>query len=285
MFGTENPLRTRPTIAKFVSRLKLCRLKCSGALPQISLLETGAMLFQPNKDWPTYKLADPRADSGKGICFETPLGPICWDSANRTFLGLLVLEQLCEPYQLGSVRIHDGDIVLDLGAHVGTFTRFALRRGAARVIAVEAEPSHAEFLRQTFREEIEKGLVTVVAAAVWRDEGGAFFQSDGVGSKISQSGSLSVRTTTVDKVVAELGLEKVDFIKADIEGAERHAIVGATNTIERFAPRMALCIYHSADDPHIIPETVTSIRPYQVSMNLAREQAFFQAPVTCCAVG
>ncbi|MGD0096250.1 MAG: FkbM family methyltransferase [Terracidiphilus sp.] len=279
MIGIGSGLRTRPTVAKIVSRLKLCKLKYSGALPQISWLETGSMLFQPNRNWPTHKLADPRTASGKSVRFETPLGPIYWDSRNRPFLGLLVLEQLCEPYENGSVGIHNGDIVLDLGAHVGTFTRFALRRGAARVIAVEAEPTHAELLRQTFAKEIKEGVVTVVASAVWRNEDGVHFHSDGVGSKISDSGSLCVPTITVDKIVTQLGLERVDFIKADIEGAERHAIVGAAKTIERFAPRMAFCIYHFVDDPRVIPETVMSIRPYQVTMNVAHEQAYFQPPV------
>jgi hypothetical protein len=55
---------------------------------------------------------------------------------------------------------------------------------------------------------------------------------------------------------AELGLPRVDFIKMDIEGAEQRAVVGAKNTIASFRPRMALCIYHVADDPMMVPKRV-----------------------------
>jgi hypothetical protein len=42
----------------------------------------------------------------------------------------------------------------------------------------------------------------------------------------------------------------------DIEGSERKALVGATNTIRRFHPRMAICVYHLTDDPVVIPSTI-----------------------------
>ena len=263
-------------VAKFASRFELCRLKCSGKLPQISWADVSAMVVRPSRKWPTHKLADPRSDFGQSVRFDTPIGSICWDMGNRHDLGLLVFEELCETYQHGSVTIRKGDVVLDLGAHVGTFTRFALHRGAARVIAFEPDPSHVAFLRQTFAAEIEKGDVSIVEAAAWKEEGCARFQSGGVGSKLSDEGAFSVSMTTVDNVVKQLGLDRVDFMKADIEGAERHALIGATQTIKRFGPRMALCIYHLVDDPQTIPRIVRSIRPYLVTMNAAREQAYFQ---------
>jgi FkbM family methyltransferase len=233
------------------------------------------MVVTPNRTWPTHKLAVPLDGHDQVVCFQTPIGAICSDTRNRRNLGLLVFEELCAIYERGEVRIRKGDIVLDLGAHVGTFTRFALNRGAARVIAFEPEPSHIDCLRRTFAQELKTGLVDIVAAAASDHEGCALFRCDGVASRITEDGSVSVSLTTVDRVVTELALDRVDFIKADIEGAERHALAGAADTIRRFGPRMALCTYHHADDARIIPSVVTSIRPYLVSFNPAREQAFF----------
>ena len=72
--------------------------------------------------------------------------------------------------------------------------------------------------------------------------------------------------TTVDKLVAELQLPKVDFIKMDIEGAEREAVVGARNTIAKFRPRMALCIYHIQGDETMVPKLVRdAVSDYKVS--------------------
>jgi FkbM family methyltransferase len=209
------------------------------------------------------------------VCFDTPIGVICSDASNRQHLGLLIFEELCAIYERGKVQIRKGDIVLDLGAHLGTFTRFALQRGAAKVIAFEPEPSHIACLKQTFAEELKSGAVQIIEAAAWHHEGRAQFTCDGAGSRITDNGSVSVSLTSVDNVVKGLALGTVDFIKADIEGAERHALAGAAETIRRFQPRMAICIYHHVDDPKIIEEVITSIRPYSVCTNAAREQAFF----------
>lgn len=84
-----------------------------------------------------------------------------------------------------------------------------------------------------------------------------------------------IRAVRIDDVVSELGLQRVDFIKADIEGAERYPLRGARETISRFSPRMALCVYHLHDDPEVVSDSVRSMRPYSVSMNGGRTQAFF----------
>jgi len=59
-------------------------------------------------------------------------------------------------------------------------------------------------------------------------------------------------------MVQELGLSKVDFIKMDIEGSERRALLGARQTIQRYHPRMAICVYHLPDDPVVIPLLIES---------------------------
>src|SRR5436305_11094162 len=123
-------------IAKFVSRANIVKLKRSGGIPQLSWTDVGRMLITPNRNWPTYKLAVPQDDCQEER-FDTPIGLICCDSSYRSSLGLLVFEELCAIYEQGEVGIREGDIVLDLGAHIGTFTRFALNRGAAKVIAFE----------------------------------------------------------------------------------------------------------------------------------------------------
>ena len=72
---------------------------------------------------------------------------------------------------------------------------------------------------------------------------------------------IRVPLTTIDKIVAELKLAHVDFIKMDIEGAEKQAIKGAENTIRRFRPRMSLSSEHLDDDLTAIPALIHSIDP------------------------
>ena len=60
---------------------------------------------------------------------------------------------------------------------------------------------------------------------------------------------------TIDNLIDE----KVDFIKMDIEGAEQDAIEGAIDTIEKYSPILAICIYHKAEDWYKIPQKVLAI--------------------------
>ena len=67
---------------------------------------------------------------------------------------------------------------------------------------------------------------------------------------------LRLPLTTIDKLVEELQLQRVDYIKMDIEGAERNALMGARKTLGRFHPRLALSSYHLPDDPDRLPALV-----------------------------
>src|SRR5262249_44269722 len=78
---------------------------------------------------------------------------------------------------------------------------------------------------------------------------------------VENANYIEVPLTTVDKLARELNLPRVDFIKMDIEGAEQKAIAGAHETIAKYRPRMALCIYHMADDPVKIPRMVKETVP------------------------
>lgn len=67
--------------------------------------------------------------------------------------------------------------------------------------------------------------------------------------------------TTVDAFVSTHNLPRVDFIKADIEGYERHMLEGAQETLKRFAPKLALCTYHLPDDPEVLASLIKQANP------------------------
>ena len=60
---------------------------------------------------------------------------------------------------------------------------------------------------------------------------------------------------TIDNIIKE----KIDFIKLDIEGAEQDAIDGAIDTIKKYKPIMAICVYHKAEDWYKIPQKVLAV--------------------------
>lgn len=62
-------------------------------------------------------------------------------------------------------------------------------------------------------------------------------------------------TDTIDNLIKE----QIDFIKLDIEGAEQDALLGAKNTILKYRPILAVCVYHKAEDWYKIPQIVLDI--------------------------
>ena len=106
----------------------------------------------------------------------TSVGPIWARLHDEQELEFLIGEQREGVYQNEFVSVEPGDIVLDVGAHLGVFTWNALRNGAAMVVAFEPEPTNAECFQKTFAEQNEAGQVVFVQAAAWDSKGELAFQ-------------------------------------------------------------------------------------------------------------
>ena len=63
----------------------------------------------------------------------------------------------------------------------------------------------------------------------------------------------------LDDQLKGIGVEKVNYIKMDIEGAEREALKGAAKTIAASKPILMLDSYHLPDDQVVLPQVVKSI--------------------------
>jgi len=171
--------------------------------------------------------------------------------------------------------IRSGDVVLDCGAHVGVYTREALRAGASLIVAIEPAPDNVECLRRNFAPEIQAGRVIVCPKGVWNKEdklvlhtvagnsaGDSFVFRQPIGTEIE------VPLTTVDLLAAEMHLARITLIKMDIKGAEKQAIAGAAATVRAQKPRLAFATEHHPDDPERITELVRGFRPdYAVHCN------------------
>lgn len=122
-----------------------------------------------------------------------------------------------------------GGVVLDLGAHLGTFTLAAAATGR-RVIAVEASPRNVELLGASVHENGFDDLVTIVPVAVSDRSGSVRFQEEGPWGQVSRSGwgmgVVEVPARPVPEVLADVGVERVDVVKMDVEGSEIAVVEG-----------------------------------------------------------
>jgi FkbM family methyltransferase len=200
--------------------------------------------------------------------WDTPKGQYWIPKGNRYVLPFNLAEMEQHIYGSGEHFIHTGDIVLDCGASDGDFTRQALQSGAQTVVAIEISPSSAECIRRNTASEMAAGRVIVYPKGVWDKDDTMTLNVDDtnfaansvVMHSESSHPSVQVQLTTIDELVAELKLPRVDFIKMDIEGAEVPALAGARETIARFKPRLAIATEHKPDDEYTIPAAVRKIR-------------------------
>jgi FkbM family methyltransferase len=132
---------------------------------------------------------------------------------------------------------------------------------------VEPAQDNLECLRRNAAAGIAAGRVIVYPKGVW-DKDDVLPLNVQPSNSASYSVALryrgaapgpAVQLTTIDALVEELGLKRVDYIKMNIEGAERAALAGGAATIRRFHPRMTVSLEHRYDDPEVIPEMVRSL--------------------------
>ena len=144
-----------------------------------------------------------------------------------------------------SAALKRGDVVYDLGANVGFYSILAsLRVGPeGRVFSFEPDPRNLVLLHRHLK---LNGVANcaVLDVAVSCSDGTANFQvgsNHSVGHLTTESlNTLSVRTVTLDGLVASGRLPPPNVVKCDIEGGEYDALRGASETLTEHAPTIFL---------------------------------------------
>jgi len=172
------------------------------------------------------------------------------------------------PYEKDSVVLKYGDYVIDAGANLGIFSIFASQRVGENGMVYAFEP--VEEIRDfSLRESVRLNNVLNIQIEPYA-LGGAdkkirFFLDDynigGSSGFESRGHEEIVEQITLDKFVKENNIQKINFIKIDVEGMERNLLTGAESTIKKFKPKIAICIYHRPDDPQILQEMLSNFVP------------------------
>lgn len=199
--------------------------------------------------------------------WHTALGDFWISGTSDEILPTLLAQQ--ERHIYGRDTVRPGDVVLDAGAHVGTFAKKALQDGAKLVVAIEPAPAAVECLRRNLRDEIAAGKVILMPEGIWDREdslnlfdngngnAGDSFVNQGQGAKALKG----IRVRPIDSMVADLQLERVDVIKADVKGATEKGLMGATATIQRWRPRIVLSTEEPPEDPGALTRLVRKLVP------------------------
>ena len=129
----------------------------------------------------------------------------------------------------------------------------------------------AENLRIAKRELSEHKNIDFIECGLWDEKKELTFQEEKSFSTMYGNGEQKISVDTIDNLINE----KVDYIKLDIEGAEQKALLGAKETIRKYKPILAVCIYHKAEDWYKVAEIVLRIhKDYQVYLRHYMEGIF-----------
>jgi FkbM family methyltransferase len=237
--------------------------------PQLARYPWAAARFAELQQEAESQLKVEREDSELGIQLIHTTGRSFWikkageQMNGESTLAYILAEQTWISEASPKDVVRPGDVVIDVGAHIGTFDDDALRRGASKCILIEPDPVNVECIRRNFPREIAEGKIVIVPEGAWSSRSTLEF-SEGVGNSgtgsfvLHEQGArmISVPVRPLDEMLSELGLGRINYIKMDIEGAEREALKGAAGTLLRWKPVLMLDSYHRSDDDVVLPRVI-----------------------------
>ncbi len=159
-------------------------------------------------------------------------------------------------YECLDCKAESGEIVIDAGAFTGNTVMYFKECVGEHGKVYAFEPMEETF--QQLKENVGHfPQVHLVQAGVCHQDGYTLIAPQNFpGASLLKEGDIRVETRTIDSFVEENNMQRLDFLKMDIEGSEMEAIKGAKKTIQKFRPKMALCVYHKPTDIFTIYEKI-----------------------------
>lgn len=151
-------------------------------------------------------------------------------------------------------------VTVDGGAYNGDTVREVLKffENPKKIYAVEPDKRNYRKL-SAFSEGYEgKTEIVPINAGLWStDTEGSFIGSGNRNSSVSSTASFKKREENVSLLrIDNIVSEAVDYIKLDVEGAEREALIGSHGVISNYMPTMLISAYHKSEDIFALAELV-----------------------------
>lgn len=178
-------------------------------------------------------------------------------NARRGQTDILMLNDLSEPWMKEYFNPKPGDIVIDVGAHVGKYTipSSKLVGNAGLVISIEASPKNYTTLLENISINKVTNVVPINLAAGNEIGEGFIYGWDDLYSlhkKFDSETRVPVKISTIDSILQNHNITRVDWVKIDVEGAEIEVLEGMKNTIKN--NNLHLIIEIELDNIHKVDE-------------------------------
>lgn len=204
-----------------------------------------------------------------------------YDAEKVVDAGAMMLELFERQYfDLPGLPHKEKEVFVDAGCFDGLSIRGFLGWSGGKyesIIAFEPDKKCYEQCRVQLK-DVNK--LKLIDKGLWSSREVLSFHATGASdSAVSCDGEVQIEVLQLDEV---LGDRDVTFLKMDIEGAEKEALLGARKTIKRCRPKLAISVYHKSEDIWELPELILDICPdYKLYM---RHYSFRDAETVLYAV-
>lgn len=180
------------------------------------------------------------------------------------------------------VRPKELTAAMDLGAYNGDTVRELLDRSGESLRRIYAmEPDARTYKKLTaYAASEDRAEVIALPRGAWSGRDVLSFDASGnrnasVGenrSDVLADRPIRVNEVEVDSPDNVLGGARVDYIKYDVEGSEREALLGSVQTVARWEPVLMVSLYHRSEDLYALPLLLKKLFPQYEGYYLRRRR-------------
>jgi len=141
--------------------------------------------------------------------------------------------------------------MIDAGAYNGDTAREAKEYFSLldKIYAIEPDVKNFKKLVKYSEAENKIKILPINSAAWCENADGNFMNSGNRNSSVSSTASFEHKDMGVSLVrLDSLTSERIDYIKYDVEGAEREALIGSEGIIKAYKPSLLVSLYHRSAD-------------------------------------
>src|SRR5918992_1736537 len=189
----------------------------------------------------------------------------------RTNKDDFVVMTIREDHIIEHFTPRQGDVVVDIGAHIGRYTIISSKRVGAKgkVVAIEANPDNYEMLNSNIQLNQLTNIIPLNYAVYSKEtkiklylpevESGYTIYNTIMSNRArTEDKFVEVNANTLDYLLQLKGIMEVNWIKIDVEGAEFEVLKGATNVLSKSKDIALLIEVHGLDNYRPIVEFLSS---------------------------
>ena len=178
-------------------------------------------------------------------------------------IDYLFLSDDCESDVMDSVLKPKGiKRYVDLGAYNGDTIRSLMSYTDSLDEIIAFEPDRRNFRKLTeYKDSVDSPKITAYNIGAWDSKGELCFDPSGnrnanISTAPTGKKTVTVSVDSVDNICLDLA---PDYIKYDVEGSEKEALLGSRITIERHSPRLLVSAYHRSEDLYLLPRLIKEL--------------------------